>query len=264
MPNDRVSFIVSGKRLSALSAGIYSPAPHALADTQCLDDFRLLYLLSGSGTYTDANGVDRTLIPGSVLFRIPGMKHTIKRDADNWCDFFVTLPGSFYASMASNGFIPSITADIAPSQRITHAVIAVIETMRHARAAAVLSRILDLFAVFEEHRTPVSAETAVLDEACAVLADDFTAEIDMPTLASRLHIGYEQFRKQFKQHTGHAPKEYRIRKKIAYAQHLLNTEAISVRALSMKLGYPTPFAFTRQFKKYTGLSPLIFKRAMWS
>lgn len=247
-----------------MSAGIYSPATDTLIDTQCLDDFRLLYLLSGTGTYTDANG-ERALVPGSVLYRLPGMKHTIRRNADPvWCDLFITLPRRVYISIASGGFIPAISAVIPPTQRITHAIIAVIDAMRQARAAAVLSRILDLFAVFDEHRTQGSPANSIFDEACAVLADDFASEIDMPTLASRLNIGYEQFRKQFKQHTGHAPKEYRIRKKIAYAQHLLCTETISIRELSMKLGYPTQFAFTRQFKKYTGISPLMFKQTMWS
>ncbi|MBI4978232.1 MAG: helix-turn-helix transcriptional regulator [Spirochaetes bacterium] len=262
----RLSYVVAGKRMYTIAAGIYTPSAEALVDTQCLDDFRLLYLLSGHGILTDAYGVSRNLIPGSIVYRKPGMRHTIERSGDGtWNDFFITLPLPIYSPLASAGFIPDLSHDMPPTPEINAAIGAVMNAL-HSTVPSdmVLSRILSLFALFEDvHHRTASVLLRKIDDACEALMGDFTKDINIPALSKRLELGYEQFRKEFKRVTGYAPKEFRIRKKIEHAQRVLSTEPVSVGVLSSRLGYPTQFAFAKQFKKYTGLSPMQFKRSVW-
>ncbi|WP_165452649.1 helix-turn-helix domain-containing protein [Paenibacillus thalictri] len=59
----------------------------------------------------------------------------------------------------------------------------------------------------------------------------------------------------FRQSTGLTIKEYQIKSRIEYAAYLLEHSSQSVKEISLQLGYPDPFVFSKQYKAVTGIAP---------
>jgi len=63
-----------------------------------------------------------------------------------------------------------------------------------------------------------------------------------------------------KRETGISPKEYISRRILATAKELLMAQSLSITQISEKLGFQYPQHFTRFFKKYTGVTPIEFRK----
>jgi len=101
----------------------------------------------------------------------------------------------------------------------------------------------------------------IIDEACRRLGRDLERQISLPRVAEELGVGYERFRKVFRERTGTAPGEFRIRRRVERARAMLAQGDMSVKEVAYALGYSSAFAFSRQFKGVTGAAPSHFLRA---
>jgi len=63
-----------------------------------------------------------------------------------------------------------------------------------------------------------------------------------------------------KKETGISPKEYISQRILATAKELLMAQSLSITQISEKLGFQYPQHFTRFFKKYTGVTPIEFRK----
>ncbi|MGL4738235.1 MAG: helix-turn-helix domain-containing protein, partial [Cellulosilyticaceae bacterium] len=109
------------------------------------------------------------------------------------------------------------------------------------------------------YETP-SKEKQFIDLACSLLKNNATSRLHTEELCNSLGMGYEKFRKLFKLQVGLSPTQYRIQCRINLAKTLLLTSDSSIEQLAYELGYIDPYTFSKQFKKFTGLAPLEFKK----
>jgi AraC-like DNA-binding protein len=63
------------------------------------------------------------------------------------------------------------------------------------------------------------------------------------------------FRREFRRATGRSPKQFFDRLRMAWAQELLSTTPLTVAQISDRLGFSSPFHFSRAFKKHFDVSP---------
>ena len=77
--------------------------------------------------------------------------------------------------------------------------------------------------------------------------------------AEYLGLGYENFRKLFRQEFQIPPHTYLIQKRLNNAKELLLQDDLSVQEIAARTGYPDSFSFSKQFKKYTTLTPRQFR-----
>jgi AraC-like DNA-binding protein len=68
------------------------------------------------------------------------------------------------------------------------------------------------------------------------------------TFARKIRLGY-----------GVSPKKFLIQKRMEHAKKLLVESPYSVEGIAAELGYKEPGHFTRQFKKWVGVSPSVFR-----
>ncbi|MEK6793970.1 MAG: AraC family transcriptional regulator [Spirochaetota bacterium] len=261
----RVLFTVSGASIRTISAGVFR-APRGLRTVDRFGEYRFLYVLSGSGTYRDIRGVRRELVPGSIVHRKPGLKHSIsRRTSEPWIDFYFTLPSAIYQFLAANGFLP----DTDVSVPVKSAALAAVGTfLRRMRGAAIpirhLGELCHMLASLNECTAdvPRTRIERIVDDACDELTGAPKGVPNIPAIAARLGIGYETFRKEFKRITGHSPYAYHVRSTIERAQRLFAEERMNASEAARALGYPDLYSFVKQFKRYTGVTPTQFRRSV--
>ena len=105
-----------------------------------------------------------------------------------------------------------------------------------------------------------SSAGARVDLAVKYLADHIESNPSVAELARLSHVSEVCFRRQFKIHTGMTPIEYRTHLRISKARSYLEYGDISVQEISNMLGYSTVSHFIKEFKKYTGCSPLKYRK----
>ena len=67
------------------------------------------------------------------------------------------------------------------------------------------------------------------------------------------------FSADFRRAFGVPPKQYICQRRMGIAKTLLLSSNLSVKQISIKVGYDNEFFFSRLFKKYTGHSPSNFR-----
>lgn len=68
-------------------------------------------------------------------------------------------------------------------------------------------------------------------------------------------ISYARLRKAFRARFGVSPGRYRIERRLALAASLLRHDGRGVAEVAAILGYPSPFAFSAQFRARFGKPP---------
>lgn len=81
------------------------------------------------------------------------------------------------------------------------------------------------------------------------------AKLTLPWIATHLGVSQSQARRIFRSFAGAPPRRARTRARIEAAEELLACSDMTVKQIADRLGYCDAFAFSRHFKKHTGLSP---------
>jgi AraC-like DNA-binding protein len=83
--------------------------------------------------------------------------------------------------------------------------------------------------------------------------------LSMNELASMVYIGARQLEREFKQKLGISPKRYmRIARLNEVNRKIINGDRVDLTDLSYSTGYSDQAHFTRDFKHFTGESPMVF------
>jgi AraC-like DNA-binding protein len=84
---------------------------------------------------------------------------------------------------------------------------------------------------------------------------------DYADLAAELGMAETTFRRRFRQATGHPPHEYVLQRRVAEARRLLAQTSEPIKSIARQLGYQDVYFFSRQFRRFAGVSPGMFRRS---
>jgi transcriptional regulator GlxA family with amidase domain len=98
---------------------------------------------------------------------------------------------------------------------------------------------------------------------CAFLEADLEKPMYFESVAKRMAMSYESFRKKFLKLAGTSPGRYRMARVIDRACGMVQDGKLSNRQIAAALGFCDEFHFSRRFKQVTGKSPSEF-RVLWS
>lgn len=87
------------------------------------------------------------------------------------------------------------------------------------------------------------------------IAQNYNKHLCNDELSSVTGLSTVCFRKLFKEVMGVSPINYIFSVKMNKAQKMLNSDYSSITDMAYSLGYNNVYEFSRDFKKYTGLSP---------
>lgn len=224
-------------------------------------------ILSGKGKYIDALGNETVIGPGDFVQRLPNTKHITTVNPDiPWTEFFVCIGPTLYNTLAGLGVISNapIIKTVLSMQTLNRCK-ELLETFKSHKESSNESLLLKaqslLFYInkISKEEAFFNKKQVVINDICDILNRNFDQKLNIKQIAVQYNIGYEDLRKQFKKHTGSAIYNYRIMSKINEGKRLLHYPNLTTKEISAMLGYTDQYAFSNQFKKVVGLSPLKFR-----
>lgn len=224
-------------------------------------------ILSGKGEYIDEDG-NRTIIQkGDFVQRRPGVTHTTTVEAgEPWLEFYICFGKKLYKTLTYINFISDAPVlHTLPGHESLTRCEALLNKFKNSNEKnykrlllEVQSFILYINELAANNINQDSIESLV-EELCTRLSDNLDKKLDLKKLISPYSGGYENIRKIFKRQTGYSMYHYRVLKRINEAKRRLHNPALSIKLISMDLGYKDQYAFSNQFKKYIGMSPGKFR-----
>ncbi len=230
-----------------------------------------VYVLRGSGTFTDWHAQAHRVSSGDMIIMPAGKRHGIQQDADGqWAESYLTVDGTFGAALLTLGVLPDDQFVLHPGHDLTliqqfERILEDLQVLPDYALPSVLSQAHELLnhaAMLHRKRAIPDRHQQIVESACVLLSQDLDKRVDIESIAAKLDMSYERFRKLFRQRVGISPGDYRIRRRIDRARALIWQHRLSNKQVAYELGYPDPFTFSKQFRKTTGMWPDEYRRSV--
>lgn len=235
-----------------------------------LDDFYIIFISRGKGTYASALTEPTELAAGICFFLYPGVLHRYKPDPKiGWEEYWVGFNGFYVQQLMNNGFFdrqnPFVNLGINPDVLLLfRELISLIQASLpgyHQQIAGVTLQILGLINTISQHQDynndPVGK---LISKAKFIIQESFENNLDMEQLARELPMGYSSFRKAFKRIAGESPNQYHLNLRLERAKKLLVTTILNISEIADQTGFESVFYFSKLFKKKNGRSPNAYRK----
>jgi AraC-like DNA-binding protein len=104
-----------------------------------------------------------------------------------------------------------------------------------------------------------SDAAALAERVRLYLQENYNQPVDFSSLADSLAVSSPYLSKLFHEQEGKSPSRYLTDLRMRKAQKLLMDTQLTVREIAVRVGYPDPFHFSRNFKNAMGISPAQFR-----
>ena len=251
---------------AALPVCVTGIGVHAFGNSAVQPDFqsaRLIYTVSGTGVLA-APGKTIKLTPGSIVSIPENSTSALTPLTNSWSCHWTSFRHAGLAQTSlftEKGETVFRTAQPEIYEKLYRQIYDTLtgdEAYGAYTASALLYRLLilahrDACAIPDHRKTMNPAVVSVLD----YIHEHYTEEIALEQLCTAAGGLSEQYLcRLFKQSTGMRPVEYIIKKRIASAQAYLEKTDLPVNEVAEKTGFHNTSYFYRNFKKFTGMSPL--------
>lgn len=112
---------------------------------------------------------------------------------------------------------------------------------------------------YDQQRELLPADSD-LSPALNHIAANFNREIPIPTLAEMCGVSIRQFERKFKEHLKTPPQQYIIKMRVHAACDELRRSRKPIAEIATGLGFYDQAAFSRQFRKHMGMTPLSYRK----
>ena len=233
-----------------------------------LNEYQIVYIVNGSGTFCSGNRPPRKVTSGSVLFLFPDEWHTYSPDKETgWEEYWVGFRSRYIDSIIAKR---SITKEepvhnIGISTGIISLYEEIISVLQHEKpghlqlVASIIIHILG--SIYFKEKNLSYADTATIEKIneARMLMKDPECRLSTEGIAESVGIGYSKFRKIFKEYTGVPPTQYRLQQKLSKAKELLTSSMMNISEISYTLKFDNPCQFSIFFKNREGISPSEFR-----
>lgn len=224
-----------------------------------------VYILAGTGEYVQKdNGRRYPFHPGTLILKNPEFLYDQHHDKGLYIDKYIVIPAELYSFfMAYSDYRKEmLLMDAGIDYTVCRKFDSLIDELRFQSEPRVVLAMMHLAAFAMErllpHDTALTLYRDEMEEAIRLLEKDFREKLSLQQLADAAGMSRTNFRRVFKEYYGVAPMEYRIRKRLEVIQETMSSQRMPVKEIAERFGYPDAFSFSRQFKKYSGMSPKEF------
>ena len=235
-----------------------------------LNEYQMLYLLEGEGTFRSAHVEETKIKTGDVFLLFPGEWHTYgPLPHSRWKSYWIGFKGKNMDERVANGFL-SVEK---PIYRVGFSV-EMIELYKSALKAAheeaaysqqllagIVNHLIGMMYSLERNIILNKNQTQVelINRARLKIRESLESDLTIQHLAEDLGVSYSNFRKLFKEYTGLSPALYQQDLKLQRAKELLSTTKLSIKEIAYRLNFDSPDYFSSKFRMKTGHKPSDFR-----
>ncbi|MBP1961001.1 AraC family transcriptional regulator [Paenibacillus aceris] len=255
--------------LNILNVG-HLPGRISFRHQSTFSKWAFIYLSGGKGSYQANDGPVQLVESGSLLFLRPGVVYNYGPDQDGyWDEYYFTFEGTrieeWLGSWLTNVDEAKQVGDEDATQlnRIERIFMLMESGLPDNidRAALLMETLLFEF-MLKAQATAETTKTQQVIDIMDDLGDSLFKPFDAKSIAKRHHISISTLRRVVSEYTGYPLNAYINRLKIAEAKNILLNTDDTVKEVADSLGFKDVFYFSRLFKKYVGMSPLIYRNNM--
>jgi AraC-like DNA-binding protein len=233
--------------------------------------YALVYLLAGSGFYSDANGFSRTVMAGDAILIFPDLGHRYgPRTGDRWDEVYLVFDGAAFDRLAAAGTLDSRrpvfhlgeTTQWLP--RILDVAAPGLSTLPGQQLQRV-SRLLSLLGS-AIHDAAIDTPDPWLRRAMQLLREIEPSRkpLNLIEISESMGTPYTAFRKRFSRLTGTPPARWRSTAVIERAKVMLRDRKRTLARIAQELGFADEFHLSRRFKQIAGITPKEYRRLLLS
>ena len=221
--------------------------------------------------YVDAGGVDlriddrKYMLEGQwawCTFPGPHFKYKPTRKHGYWSHHYITFRGPRADIWVAEGLLPFEPMEVRMAglgSRMDH----IGDLLNSGERFATVTAVNELEAIIldlAKSNTAVANHPDWLINLIKHLNESIQEQPDYGSLAEKYCMSQSTLRRQFKEYTGEPIHTYLLRKRIHTACEMLVHTDMSIKCIAQKLGYRDIYFFSRQFHKFTGLTPGQFRQ----
>jgi AraC family transcriptional regulator, arabinose operon regulatory protein len=224
----------------------------------------VVYIVSGSGVYSENGGKEQRVSEGSLFFFRPGCSYSFgPAHGGSWDEYYINFSGERVMEWLASGLICGGTVFQVRSGTMLMLPGLFEEILTHMesgdpadadRAALLLEGLLLESALhMKESGRPAQ------DDLMARIREDLHSciygNMELEQIAVKNHISMSTLRRMVLRSSGYPLHEYVHRLRMSEAKHLLVNTTLRVKEIAGMLHYKDAYYFSRLFKKYMGMSP---------
>ena len=219
--------------------------------------YYLLHLIVDGKGEIEREGKIIKLTAGEAFLICPNEVTTYRADKDEpWEYYWISFYGDFSPTL-----IERTTSELCmPYQKSG---LLALQTAFKNQTADTVGLLNTLFSVLDSIRSKAQKrehEPDAVATALHYLENNFFRDIDVQTLASQLGFSRAYFSTMFQEKTGESPYRYLLNVRIRKAKEYLISTTQTVEQTAYSVGFSCIGRFCELFKKYTGLSPLQYRK----
>ncbi|MCT4596961.1 MAG: AraC family transcriptional regulator [Vallitalea sp.] len=231
------------------------------------NEYHGLFVLSGKGIYIDENKKEIPIKPGDFVQRFPNKKHSTIITSDDWSELYLAIGSDVFNSL-SNIYVfspdkpvlsPGHDFELIQKMLDFHYKLGKVNRIELPLLMNQAIAIISKASYLDRINRSTSDEMNTLAMSIKYIEENITKRITVEDVATHVNMGYEKFRKLFSKQYRVSPGNYIMNRRINIAQKMLSGGNFSIKEISMELGYPDAYTFSKQFKKITGHTPTEFK-----
>lgn len=232
-------------------------------------EYELLFLIRGEAEFTDEYGRTSHVSGGTVIQRFPRKPTCLRYDPEDQIAVtcYITVPEELFMGLKFCGALASEDSIITyyPDSVLIRRLQRIFFALKNSSASeipAVSAQIYEFLVFAHRHiRWSTFSDSSLKqhEKACAILSERVDEKVLLPDIAKEMGMSYRSFRRLFESILGISPGQYLIKLRIERAKDLLESGK-APREVAELLNYPDVYTFSRQFKRFSGISPAQYCR----
>lgn len=243
------------------------PATHIFTwnKGRILDDYYLVYISNGRGTFESSETNSFEVSTGTCFFLFPGVWHRYKPDPHyGWEEYWVGFKGYYPEHLMGQHFFdktrPFIHTGLNEDlQRLFHKLLELVKSSVPGYQQIISGIVLELLGIVNS--ISLNKDSGTNSTAIAIAKAKFRMQesienpFEIEQLLDEIPMSYSKFRQAFKETTGFSPNQYYLNIRLNKAKELLAATSLSINEIAYHTGFESIFYFSKLFKKKNGISP---------
>ena len=269
--------------LMVKTAGFQAVLPNSIYPTQghhqeytfnfqrgrVLDEFQMIYITKGSGSFESASCKNVPIGEGTVFFLFPGEWHRFRPEQlTGWDSYWVGFKGKFAENLVANGYLSvnKPVIKVGYNEEIVSLYRRILEAGNEERSgyqqyiSGIVIHLLGyVYYRAKDNHYEDKSIVQKIDKARVLIREQINSNISPEAIAAALFMTYSWFRRLFKQYTGLAPAQYIAQLRLQHAKELLSTSTKSIKEIAVEMNYESVDYFSTQFRRQTKMTPTQYR-----